>query len=103
MAVITYGVLPGQVEEQVFQGLLASDQVGEPGVGDQAAPVDDHDVVHGLGDLGQEVAGDEDRAALVSQAAEQAAQPPDTLRVQAVGGLVEDQQVRVLQQRDGDS
>ena len=70
-------------------------------MGDQAATVDDHDLVDRLGDLGQEVAGDEHRPALVGQAADQAAQPVDALGVEAVGRLVEDQDLGVAEQGGG--
>ena len=68
---------------------------------DGPAVVDDHDVVGGLGDLGQDVTGDQDGPSFGGQAAEQVAQPPDALRVQAVGGLVQDQHGRVAEQRGG--
>ena len=65
-----------------------------------AAALGDHDhVVGGLAHLGQHVAGDEHRAALPGQPAQEVAQPADALRVQAVGGLVEDQHPRIAEQR----
>ena len=76
-------------------------QVREGGLGDGPAVADDDDVVGGLGDLGEDVAGDQDGPSFGGQAAEQVAQPPDALRVQAVGGLVEDQHGRVAEQRGG--
>src|ERR1035441_7014799 len=81
------------------------------------AAADHDDVTDGLGDLGQDVAGDQDGAALCGQRAElrdllrslalcgqraeQIPQPPDALRVQAVGGLVEHQDLRVAEQGGG--
>src|ERR1035441_6299271 len=65
------------------------------------AAADHDDVIDGLGDLGQDVAGDQDGAALCGQRAEQIPQPPDALRVQAVGGLVEHQDLRVAEQGGG--
>ena len=63
-------------------------------------PVGDHDhVVGGLAQLGQRVAGDQHRAALAGQRAQEVPQPADALRVQAVGGLVEHQHLRVADQR----
>jgi hypothetical protein len=47
------------------------------------------------------VAGDEHGPALVGQPADQAAQPVDALRVEAVGRLVQDQDVGVAQQGGG--
>jgi hypothetical protein len=64
-------------------------------------PAADHDdVVDGLLDLGQQVAGDEHAAALRGEPAQERAQPGDALRVEAVGRLVEHQDLRVAQQRD---
>ena len=52
---------------------------------------DDHDLVDGLGDLGQDVAGDQHGAARSARLAQEPAQPVDTFRIQAVGWLVQDQ------------
>ena len=64
--------------------------------------MDDDDVVDGLRDLGEHVARDEDGAPLGRHAAQEVAQPADALRVEAVGGLVEDQHARVAEQRRGE-
>jgi hypothetical protein len=69
----------------------------------EAATSDDHHVVDGRLDLGEHVAGHEHGAALPGQVAKQVAEPHDALRVEAVGGLVEDQDARVTQQRSGES
>ena len=94
-------------------GLGAADEHGAGAVGaraqllhralaDQAAGADDDHAVDGLLDLRQQVAGDEDRAALVvRQVAEEAAQPLDALGVQAVGRLVEDEDGGVAEQGGG--
>ena len=50
-------------------------------------------------DLGEHVARDEDRLALGREAAHEVAQPAHALRVEPVRGLVEDQQLRVAEQR----
>ena len=71
-------------------------------VGDEASAVQDDHAVHGLGDLGQDVAGDEHGAPFVGQAAKQIAQPADALGVEAVGRLVEDQDLGIAQQRGGE-
>ena len=57
----------------------------------EPAPGDDHHVVDGLLHLGQHVAGDQHGAALAGQVPQEAAQPGDALRVQAVRRLVEQQ------------
>ena len=63
--------------------------------------VDEDHVVDGLGQFGEQVAGHEHGAALAGQAAQQAAQPVDALGVEPVGGLVQDQGLRVAEQRGG--
>jgi hypothetical protein len=56
-------------------------------------------VVAHLLDLAQQVAGHEHGPALVAQATQEAPDIPDPRRIQAVGRLVEHQQLRILQQR----
>ena len=68
----------------------------------QAALVDDADAVRQAGDLGQDVAGHEDRHALFAgQLEQQLADLDDPGRVQAVGRLVQQEQLGVVQQRLG--
>jgi hypothetical protein len=67
----------------------------------QPAFVDDHRLVDGLGDLAEQVAGDQDGAALVGQVAQQTAQPRHASRVQPVGRFVKQQHWRVAEQRPG--
>ena len=62
---------------------------------------DDHGVVDGLGHLGQQVRRHQDGAPLAGQVAHEVAQPGDALGVESVGGLVEDQDVGVADQRAG--
>ena len=71
-------------------------------VGAQLAVGDHDDVFDGLGDLGQDVAGDHHRAPVCRLLAHQTAQPDDPGRVQAVVRLVEDQDLRVAEQGCGD-
>ena len=56
---------------------------------------DDDDAVGDELHLAHEVAGDEDGAALVGEAAEQRADPPHPVEVEAVDRLVEEQHPRV--------
>ena len=66
---------------------------------DEPAAVDDQHLVDGLGDLGEDVARDQHGAALGGERAQEVAQPAHPLRVEAVGGLVEDEQLGVAEQR----
>ena len=63
---------------------------------------DHHHVVGGLRDLREKVARDEHRPALVGLGAKHVAHPADARRVEPVGGLVEDQDFGVAQQRRRD-
>ena len=72
------------------------------GGGRQPAAVENQDLVDGLGNLGQHVAGEQDGAPLAGEPAQQVAQPADAGRVQAVGRLVEDEDGRVAEQRTGE-
>ena len=69
---------------------------------DEDALVDDPDDVGQLLDLGQDVARDEDRPAGVGEVAQLRPEVVDPGRVQAVGRLVEDEQLRVVEQGRGD-
>ncbi len=79
----------------------SGDELGQRAGPDQPAAGQDHDVVDGLLDLGQDVAGHQDRPTLGRAVAQEAAQPGDPLRVQPVGRLVQDQDRRVAEQRAG--
>ena len=67
----------------------------------QLAERHDDRVVDGLGHLGQQVRGDQHRAALPGQVAHEVTQPGDPLRVEPVGWLVEDEDVGVADERGG--
>lgn len=74
-------------------------QVGEGALETEPALAHDADVRGNLLHLRQQVAGDEDRdPLLVGQPAEQVADLADARRIQTVGGLVENQQVRATQE-----
>ena len=67
------------------------------------AVVDDPDVVGQQGDLGEDVAGDQDGLApFVTQRPDEVPYLGDADGVQAVDGLVQDQQLRVVHHRQGD-
>src|SRR6266545_349847 len=81
--------LYGQLQERRLQRVVRlGDLAQRPGEA-KLSRADDHYVVRHLGDLAEHVAGDHDGAALARQAAQQAAEPGDAGRVEAVGRLVE--------------
>src|SRR5215469_10072495 len=90
----------GQPEERRFQGGRPAEFVQRPGEA-ELSRVDDHHVVGGLGHLAEHVAGDNDGAALVGQGAQQPAQPGDAGGVEAVGRLVEQENLRVAEEGRG--
>ncbi len=64
---------------------------------------DDRHPVAELLDLGQQVAREHHRDPLVGQPPDQQAHVPHAARIEAGGRLVEQQQLRIAQQRGGDS
>ena len=78
---------------------VARDEVLERALHDEPPDADDDDAVDRLLDLRQDVAGDQHRAPLGGERDEDVAQPAHALRVQAVGGLVEHEDLRVAEQR----
>ncbi len=69
---------------------------------EQAAMANDRDAVADLLDLRQDVGTEQDRHTGLPEVADRLADLPDARRVETVGGLVEDQQLRRLQQCPGD-
>ena len=87
-----------------YAGLHACvDEVPHRGVGQQAAAAEDDEVVGEGRGLAHQMAGDQDRAALLGQSAQQRADPDDTLGVEAVGGLVEHDDLGVTEDCGGDA
>jgi hypothetical protein len=68
-------------------------------LGDDAPRADDHDPVGDGLDLPEQVRGEQHRAAAVGELAQQPAHPAHPLGVQAVGRLVEDQDLGIAEQR----
>ena len=66
---------------------------------DQHAAVDEEDRVAHLGQLGEDVRTDEDRLALARQQPHELLELDPRLRVQPGGGFVQQQHVRIVQQR----
>ena len=93
---------PGPVERG-HHGPLPGKQLAGGALGDDATAADHDDLVGRLLHLVQQVGGQQHRASLVGEPAQQAAHPVDALRVETVGGLVEDQDLRVAQQSAGDA
>ena len=89
----------GQLEERRFQGVVGRADLVQRAGEAHLPGADDHHVIDGLGDLAEHVAGHDDGPALVREAAQQAAQPGDAGRVEPVGRLVEQQHLRVPEQR----
>jgi len=67
----------------------------------QRAGPDDHEVIGEHGELGDQVAGHEHRAAAIGEGAQRVAQPPDAVGVEAVRGLVEQQHVGFTEEGAG--
>ena len=72
-------------------------------LGDDAAVADDDQVVGDDFDLVQQVGGQQHGGAAVGVAAQQVAHPADAGGVQTVGGLVEDEDLGVAEERVGDA
>ena len=81
---------------------VASDEVVDRGLLDQPALPDDDEVVGHQRHLAELVAADQHGAALPGEVREHVADPADAFGVEAVGGLVEDDRVRVAEQHTGE-
>src|SRR6476646_2761071 len=77
----------------------SAEESGKRGDHYEPTPVDDHDVVDGLGDLGENVARHEHCPALRRELAEKLSKPMHTLRVESVRWFVENQQLGVSEKR----
>ena len=82
---------------------VVDEQIGEAPVGDDVSGADHDEAVDGGFDFGEEVAGQQHGAALVGEVAEQFAHPGDAFGVEAVGRFVQDEHLRVADQRLGDA
>src|SRR5205823_14364633 len=96
----------GQLEEDLFQRLaiLANHmaELLETSHRHQAAAVDDREAgAHPLRDL-QDVGREEDRLSLLAEVLEDVFHLAGALRIQAHGGLVEEENLRVVEQRRGE-
>src|SRR5829696_3135260 len=93
--------LGGVAGPDLDRAARAGAELLERAVRAQPALGDDHDVVDGLLDLGEVVAGHEHGPPAGGVAAEEVAKPADALGIQPVGGLVEHEDARVAEQRTG--
>ena len=82
---------------------LPAAQLGHRPLADERAAADDSDAVANLLHLGHQVAGEENGAAAASEPANERAHVGHARGIHPVGGLVEDQELGVLQQRGGHS
>ncbi|GHJ24602.1 hypothetical protein TPA0909_62160 [Streptomyces albus] len=82
---------------------VAFDELPDGHVGHQLSAPDDDEVVGRLCHLAHQVAGDEDSAPFTRQTPHQVADPQDALGVEPVDGLVEEQHLRVAEQRRRDA
>ena len=80
----------------------ARDDLGERTLGHDLAAGDHDHGVGGLRHLGQHVARHQHGSSLCGVPAQVVAQPADALRIETVGGLVEDQDARLAEQRSGE-
>jgi hypothetical protein len=80
-----------------------AEDIADVGVGDEPTAPDDDDAVGDQLHLTHQVTGDQHGAALVGEAAQQRTDPSDPVEVEAVDRFVEEQDLRVAQQRGGDS
>ena len=77
-------------------------QLGEGRLCAKPSSVNDDHLVDGLRDLGEHVAGDQNRAPLAGQRPQEVAQPADALRIEAIGRLIQDQRLRVAEEGGGE-
>ncbi|ELS56589.1 putative Nodulation ABC transporter NodI [Streptomyces viridochromogenes Tue57] len=84
-------------------GGVRRDEVLDAHVGEQLTASDDDQVIGGEGHLAHEVGGDEHGPSLGRQRLHQVPHPEDALGVEAVDRLVEQQHLRVAEQRGGDA
>jgi hypothetical protein len=82
--------------------LVALDDVGDVAGDDELALLEDDGLIAEVVELAEDVRGDEDGDAALAGAGEDVAQVAAAARVEAVGGLVEDEQARAVEQAAGD-
>ena len=94
----------GDVVDAQLHLAAAGDQIAHRAFAEDASLVDDGHAVAGQLDLGEQMRRDEDaHLAFAGEAAQQLADLADAGGVEAVGRLVEDEQLRIAEQRLGDA
>jgi hypothetical protein len=99
--VVQRGVEAGEVG-RLDEGAGLREQLGTRALRLDPPAADDHHAVGDRLDLGQQVRREQHGAAAVGEAAQQLAHPAHALRVEPVGGLVEDQDLGLAEQRVGE-
>ena len=99
---VKHGVERGEVVG-LDDGPALGEQLGAGALRLDPSAADDHHPVGDRLDLGQQVRGEQHGAAAVGEAAQQPAHPAHALRIEPVGGLVEDQHLGVAEQRVGEA
>ena len=92
----------GGADLDPFGGVLG-DQLRQRHVREQPPAADDQQMIRGQRHLAHQVAGDQDRAALLGQRPHERPDPQDPLRVEPVDRLIEQQRARIAEQRPGDA
>ena len=82
---------------------VRTDEVGHRRIRYQPASPNDHKVVSGLRHLRQQVRGDQNRAPLFSQCAQQLTHPANPFRVKTIDRLIQNEVFRVAQQCGGNA
>ena len=93
---------PGSTRTRTDGRAVLGQHLGDRAGGHPAAGRDDRDRVADQLDLAEDVAGQHHGHPGLGEVAHQRAHLPDAARVEAVGRLVQDQQLRLLEQRRGD-
>ena len=78
-------------------------QVGDRALEDNPSLVDDRDVVGDLLDLVEEVRGEKHGHAVLDELADHPAKLVNSRRIEAVGGFIQDQELRIGEQRARDA
>src|SRR5215217_6125873 len=89
-------------EKQVFELAAVGRELIELCLPDEASARDDHNVVDGLCDLGEEMARHQNRSPVVGEGPKRPSQPSHTLGIEAIRRLVENQDPRMAEQRGGE-